>query len=188
MTLATACPAWRRTGTDSSLPARGGQYARRPRVGMLLDLVPKREPAWSASCSHTSASPFSGELVALGPDDPQLAVSASGPRDHPFSRVFQPMEVDPRSPPARIRRSCRVQLRWNGVKSLAFAGDRVGFSHRSCDAALNTALLGKNDAFGDVAPQGDAQFASLATMADPAIRPFAAPMIARDQRAQAKFV
>ena len=35
-----------------------------------------------------------------------------------FTACFSP-GVDPRSPPARIRRSRRVQLRWRGVKSLS---------------------------------------------------------------------
>ena len=59
-----------------------------------------------------------------------------------FHGVFQPRGVDPRSPPARIRRSCRVQLRWNGVKLLSHRWRGVGLSHRSGDAALNTAPSG----------------------------------------------
>ena len=75
-----------------------------------------------------------------------------------FAACFSP-GVDPRSPPARIRRSRRVQLRWSGVKS---------------SGRLEHGALG-SDALGAIAPQGDEEFAGQRDMAIRRIRPFAAP-------------
>src|SRR5208283_3106109 len=68
-----------------------------------------------------------------------------------FTACFSP-GVDPRSPPARIRRSRRVQLRWSGVE----------LSGRLEHGAL------RNDALGDIAPQGDEEFAGQRDDGDPA--------------------
>src|SRR5271166_4877572 len=70
-----------------------------------------------------------------------------------FTACFSP-GVDPRSPPARIRRSRRVQLRWSGVES-------------SGHAALNTVPSGTTP-LGDIAPQGDEEFAGQRDDGDPA--------------------
>jgi hypothetical protein len=61
--------------------------------------------------------------------------------DHPVKRHVSAREK-PRSPPARIRRSRRVQLRWNGFKPLSYRLEcRTGLSHRG-HAALSTAPSG----------------------------------------------
>ena len=71
------------------------------------------------------------ELVGSDHNPSCSRASGSGWRDHPFSRRVSAPGVDPRSPPARIRRSRRVQLRWKGVKSLSHRWSvGVGLSHR----------------------------------------------------------
>src|SRR6516225_6355936 len=77
---------------------------------------------------------------------------------------FQP-GGNPRSPPARIRRSRRVQLRWSGLSHPWVKLLLVGLSHRS--GRLEHDALG-NDALSDIAPQGDEQFAGQRDDGDPA--------------------
>ena len=85
------------------------------------------------------------ELVGSDHNPSCSRASGSGLRDHPFSRRVSARGVNPRSPPARIRRSRRVQLRWNGlvIKPLLECWSGIEPSgHAAGHAALNAAPSG----------------------------------------------
>ena len=76
---------------------------------------PKREPGLAHAALPAASPHIRSSLVGSHHNPSCSRASGSGWRDHPFSRRVS-ARGDPRSPPARIRRSRRVQLRWNGVK------------------------------------------------------------------------